>query len=138
MNINNLTPAPWYAHNPDDGCCMNVLCVTNSPVEPDTESGDTTGIIAGTLIQTPMTLGQWHTRWEADAEFIALARNALDVQMRRGWSAQTFKSGYRDEWVIELENGSWLYTNDGKRLTWPDPFTALVQADAWYTDNEGC
>lgn len=130
MDLTKLTPAPWYAHNPDDSSFMNVFCVTNSPHEPDTEIDDTAGIIAGTLIQTPLRLGQWHDNWETDAEFIALARNAFEVMMRRGWG------------LISSHDGTWGVSKPGHlptrliHLRWPDPFTALVEADKWMTEFE--
>ena len=65
-------------------------------------------------------------------KFIALARNAFDVMMRRGWGMHQ----YETEWVIlpdednELPFEAWL-----QRQEFPDPFTALVEADAWYREN---
>lgn len=60
----------------------------------------------------------------ADAHFIAIARNAFDVMMRRGWSVKCFQSG---RWYVD--NGS-EYLNSAD-----DPFTALLEADAWYKAN---
>ncbi len=68
-----------------------------------------------------------------DAEFYVLARNAFDVMMRRGWFVVpnycnrpgTFwrvKTGLAGDLEIEWRE-------------WPDPFTALVEADAWYKAN---
>lgn len=131
LDLSKLTPAPWYAHNPDDRFCMNVFCVTNSPHEPDTENDDTTGVIAGTLLQTPLTLGRWHDNWEADTEFIALARNAFDVMMRRGWSPERMG----DTWVVNDEDGRAFCHPHDQMMRWPDPFTALVEADEWYREN---
>jgi hypothetical protein len=70
-----------------------------------------------------------------DAVFIALARNAFDVQMRREW------------WPVPARNGQWIVRSPDNALdvmegpperdfqTWPDPFTALVEADRWYREN---
>ena len=61
---------------------------------------------------------------ESDADFIALARNAFDVMMRRGWSV------YRDEW------SHWRITYDGADTqSYADPFTALVEADRWHKEH---
>lgn len=76
----------------------------------------------------------------ADAKQCVLARNALDVMMRRGWHAEHWSDG----WGVDATfDGSVDYEDwhkspfalwlDAKR--WPDSFTALVEADKWYKDN---
>lgn len=82
---------------------------------------------------------------EANADFIALARNAFEVMMRRGWTAD--KSSVEGEgWRVMMFGDHFAFTEDGEagtfrsdRITaiphWPDPFTALVEADAWYRAN---
>lgn len=70
-----------------------------------------------------------------DAEFIALARNAFDVMMRRGWEVHHIRVG---QWGVpyvmhEGEFRAWLKL-DPKALA-ADPFTALVEADRWYREN---
>ncbi len=72
-----------------------------------------------------------------DAEFIALARNAFDVMMRRGWIPTRWLS-VSGKWGVFTDTG------DGVPLelqkwpddAWPDPFTALVEADRWLTARE--
>ncbi len=65
----------------------------------------------------------------ADMQFITLARQAFDVLMRRGW------------WPAQRPDNQWIVTErDGQCHTrgsegWADPFTALVEADAWYAAN---
>ena len=105
------TPPPWYAHNPDDESFMNVFCVSNSPSEPDTEDGDTTGIIATTLYQSPRRLGGWHERWAEDAALIAMMRNLLrrllgERQILRAALLSVEWSGWRhisDHWDDAME-----------------------------------
>ena|SRR5215469_17298542 len=77
-------------------------------------------------------------RTEDDAEFIVLARKAFGVMMRRGWKASRDRA-----------DGQWYVSNhqmieacvpfDGTekypRRLFPDPFTALVEADRWYSEN---
>ncbi len=72
---------------------------------------------------------------DANAAFISLARNAFDVLMRRktwrvywDWQFNCFcvedfqgKPCERDEWLA---------------ARWQDPFTALVEADKWLTEQE--
>ncbi len=72
-----------------------------------------------------------------DAEFIALARNAFDVMMRRKWHAEFYVGG---AWCVVTDDGGILYRfrangGDGLRITATDPFTALVEADKWYLEN---
>ncbi len=87
--------------------------------------------------------------WELDADgwcpeadvwenqpFIALARNAYDVMMRRGW------------YPVPVESELWNVCTQGlagklpeefweawRKLRFADPFTALVEADAWYREH---
>jgi hypothetical protein len=64
-------------------------------------------------------------------EFIALARNAFDVMMRRGWSVQRYVGSGPENgmWFVDMkERAVWL-------PCWPDPFTALVEADKSYTEH---
>ncbi len=75
---------------------------------------------------------------EPDTEFIALARNAFDVMMRRGWYS------YKDEkgkWFVSFTGYTgpqslrvFSFSEDG----FADPFTALVEADRWYRENIEC
>lgn len=66
-----------------------------------------------------------------DAKFFTLARNAFDVMMRRGWSVGRKADG---KWRVDVparkpyDGGSWECLAD-------DPFTALVEADAWFKAN---
>jgi hypothetical protein len=68
--------------------------------------------------------------WDQDAaDFTALARNAFDVMIRRGWSAH------------RLDDSRWaVMPYDFVRLGLAhvvanDPYTALVEADKWYIAN---
>ncbi len=75
--------------------------------------------------------------WEnqANAAFIALARNAFDIQMRRGWGVILTPEG----WTISLEGafaGSQKLRDAGWRGWFTDPFTALVEADKWLANVE--
>ena len=70
-------------------------------------------------------------------EFVALARNAFEVIMRRGWGVLPCRSvtGY---WVAKDSEGTPFDAGCRENcptLYWPDPFTALVEADAWYREH---
>ncbi len=69
---------------------------------------------------------------DADAEFIALARNAFDVMLRRGW-------GVERVWDNDLRVYRWYIVTDAPRALregFADPFTALVKADEWMKKQE--
>lgn len=70
----------------------------------------------------------------SDREFIAMARNAFDVMMRRGWQPYRVVNG---NWRVE---DSLQGLNNPIRVAchmeWPDPFTALVAADEWMKKKE--
>lgn len=63
-----------------------------------------------------------------------LAKRALDVMMRRGWGVQPVDIS--DMWWRAMKHGL-----EGDLVpvqftpVWPNPFTALVEADAWYKAN---
>ena len=65
----------------------------------------------------------------AALDFAALARNAFDVMMRRGWGVVKGVDG----WFPALPITGELYAL--RKMRWPDPFTALVEADAWWEKN---
>jgi hypothetical protein len=107
MNLERLSPAPWRVSD------AHGLCVVR-----DDPIGD---------VVADLSVGQWVGN-RADAEFIALARNAFDVMMRRRWHQEPLSNG---KWLVcENRNGDWC---DGP--TCDDPFTALVEADRWYREN---
>jgi hypothetical protein len=92
----------------------------------------------------PENCGGWCD--EADKhenqEFIALARNAFDVMIRRkDWSpihnenpehgGVGWHVAHSDSKVADSASSlGWCFPGP-----WPDPFTALVEADAWYKAN---
>lgn len=79
----------------------------------------------------------------AALEFAALARNAFDVMMRRGWCA--LRDEYADDpsaaWFLYYHRTNFLTREELRLETWraehgfPDPFTALVEAERWYKEN---
>ncbi len=100
IDLSKLTPAPWMDDSGDvlDSGCESLLGGW------DDGSG-------------------WFHNWP-DAAFIALARNAFDVMMRRRMYALPDADG---KWIV-LKGQDW-FRNDC-------PFTALVEADKWLTAKE--
>jgi hypothetical protein len=77
----------------------------------------------------------------ADEQLISLARKAFDVMMRRGWSpCLAEENGPLDEWTLFDSGGCPVISCPGFTVPklWPDPFTALVEADKWFKENVEC
>ena len=116
IDLTKLSPAPWEA----------ILC--GKAEAPDTlkrivQSVDPDGShIAFVFEDSP-----------DNAAFIALARNAFDVMMRRGWTVTKHMQH-------DADHGKWRVLDEWDRSVSPmppsiDPFAALVEADAWYGKN---
>lgn len=68
----------------------------------------------------------------ADAELIALARNALDVMMRREWGVGGASRWWAALPPTECPEKFRRWCDDHY---FPDPFTALIEADHWYREH---
>lgn len=69
-----------------------------------------------------------------DAEKAVLAIAALGVMMRRGWGVMARECNRG--WRVLRQDGAWLWhEKHGDYFVGNDPFTALVEADAWYVAN---
>lgn len=132
MDVSKLTPAPWQ-----------VKPGTFDVQEP------------GEQEDFPCTIAKcWSSSFaptkdiaRTNRDFIILARNAFDVMMRRGWSVSGWRGGSvsGSEWMVVTQPGGHPVDNDwyrenpggasGLQRFWPDPFTALVEADEWYKAN---
>ena len=121
MDMTNLPPAPWQ-------CDERVRCMalySGEKVNCFDDLGETIAYIGwGTLpaFDLPMKRAAW--------EFAALARQAFDVMMRRGWYAQPDS----EKWYV-FGLGSLILQGAKQDGPWPDPFTALVEADRWYVEH---
>lgn len=112
MDFRKLTPAPQVAEWRDGSksFIMTVAGVSNA--------------------------GPWLQCSRDDAEFYALARNAFDVMMRRGWQPYRLKSGQWDVQECDTRECPEPLCENGMPAAWgDDPFTALVEADKWYKEN---
>ena len=80
--------------------------------------------------------GYWLDRTDfANMQFIALARNDLDVQRRRGWHVA--KCIDSDQWYCP-QLAIYLFANPGAiEVAYQDghPVGLLTNADAWYAAN---
>jgi hypothetical protein len=118
LDLSKLTPAPWYNERRfSNGCEIvpRICCEKNA----SRECGRIADLVGAPYLGYESTL--------VNAEFIALARNAFDVMVRRGWSIRKDKLGSR--WhVPEAHRPNYCAAGD-------DPFTALVEADKWYKEN---
>lgn len=134
MDLSKLTPAPWHAGRMDTVSYDGDGTGPYKNVYHDNPKGK---MHLGERLPDTVARGEGDAdECRANAEFIALARNAFDVMMRRGWQ-------------VLLIDGKWHVFDrilpDGKGFGWiggvgayeipADPFTALVEADAWYKAN---
>ena len=107
LDLTKLTPAPWHSTGED---------------------------VLGPPDEQYLLCAQGAT--EADCAFVALARTAFEVMMRRGWYPWREGNG---TWLAWMKHdpvhakiaGEIQYAPDGHA----DPFTALVEADAWWRAN---
>jgi hypothetical protein len=74
------TPGPWHVRTLDDDLAMNLVAVSTAPDSgraerwPDFDHRD---IVAATLVQHPRYVDSGDERWDENAAFIAMAREAV-------------------------------------------------------------
>ncbi len=129
FDLTNLTPMPWYEDLllfigvNEQGCGRGGILLEGMEGEYTAEEVD------------------------ANTKFIVLARSAFDVMMRRGWHPVPLN--YEGEpltlgWIVcsrEGPDSEERCPNVAARFKmpfqqWPDPFTALVEADKWMAEQE--
>ncbi|MEU3849729.1 hypothetical protein [Streptomyces sp. NPDC029554] len=74
------TPGPWFVRNVDDEHAMNLVAVSTGEGTGRTERWpgfDHRELIVATLVQQPRYVDCADERWEENAAFIAMARDAL-------------------------------------------------------------
>lgn len=108
MDLSKLTPAPW-----------------SSVAQMWGDSAVPTGKFVLAHGKTPVAI----FLNEADCDAAALARNAFDVMMRRGWHSRLLPDGRG--WTVDVAQ----CRHYGDKGMFADPFTALVEADRWYAAN---
>lgn len=135
IDLTKLTPAPWHITGfdtiDDDGktrCNSFVVSACDSWLLKAFDEDDLTPL-----------------------EFAAIARNAFDVMIRRKWFPALIPSSQKWDvmFYVDLAEPDWggraisVLAWFGCRILgvptltrhWPDPFTALVEADEWYKKN---
>lgn len=74
------TPGPWFVRNLDDGHAMNLVAVSTAQDTGRAERWpgfDHRELIAATLVQQPRYVDCADERWDENAAFIAMARDAV-------------------------------------------------------------
>ena len=100
MDVSELSLGPWFSHG--------------------------TQLCSGSVFSANVVA---EFKAEADAKHAALARNAFDVMVRRGWFP-----------ISVPGRGMWRCGTRGQHfgvetIEYADPFTALVEADKWYREH---
>ncbi len=120
MDVTKLTPAPWK---------RTMLVIHPGARAPGGPSEEVQVVDAdGLICRCELTRDTYEIE-EANADFIALARNAFDVLLRRGWGVEQVGQ----KWFL-AEHGfpqGMAHLGHG----FDDPFTCLVEADRWYQEN---
>jgi hypothetical protein len=136
MNIDKISPAPWYYGK----CMIGSPDNRHNPMVTAPNSGrNIARLFSTTSTLFGMTSGVViEEEAEANAAFIALGRNAFDVMMRRRWSPVA--SPIAGTWRVDTDDGAYFAygkeDEDGVNpAEFADPFTALVEADRWYREN---
>jgi hypothetical protein len=74
------TPGPWFVRTLDDDHAMNLVAVSTVPDTGRSERWpdfDHREIVAATLVQHPRYVDGGDERWDENAAFIAMAREAV-------------------------------------------------------------
>jgi hypothetical protein len=121
VDLSKLSPAPWSCTG---GRYIGIVAVVDGKRSQIGRSEECADRLSDEVVVTNGT-------------FIALARNAFDVQLRRGWTARRISNG---RWLVQDDCNTPLQQEQSKpgRLDWfeaNDPFSALTTADEWYRTN---
>lgn len=110
FDASKISPAPW------ETCCGGWRVVSGDSRE------------CHVVCDVGTNKASRNPRNAANAEFMAIARNAFDIMMRRQWWVVPHGRFWRvrgdDSRDLDMENDNY-----------PDPFTALIEADKWYREN---
>lgn len=79
------TPGPWFVRHLDDESAMNLVAISTAPDTGETQRWpdfDYQELIAATLVQHPRYVDCADSRWDENAAFIAMAREAVPRLVR--------------------------------------------------------
>lgn len=114
IDLTKLTPAPWFVNEWDRLVVSKERSIIDELRVADAGSN------------APKT----------DMEFIAMARNAFGIMMRRGWISKLDCHG---KWIVsnkEMAEATVDIPDDEYPNRFCDnPFTALVESDKWYREH---
>ena len=114
INFSCLTPAPWVVETIDTFKVIRDEVTGGAMLLPEDDENE---------------------RHIAAMEFAALARNAEDVLIRRGWGIRQSHDG---KWMVmdNVHNLLWHENRQGGYFTgFNHPFKALVESDVWWKEN---
>jgi hypothetical protein len=135
MNLEQLSPNPWKWEKITPSC----ECPEGIYDEGALTLLSDSGVVIQPLGGEGAGGGWWDLQVnEDDAEFITLARNALDVLMNRKYWQVRFNPG-NQKWFVDFHSKRFdtilAREKTGYVHDHLDPFTALVEADRWYKEN---
>ena len=123
LDLKKLTPAPWEWFEENQAHVFEGEQIWRFGVWDARQMP---------ICMTPISGGFCEDK-PTNVEFIAIARNAFDIMLRRGWHSILQDDG---NWlVMEDFHKSLFQTPTLKPFIAADPFTALVEADKWYKEN---
>ena len=104
LDISKLSPAPWHVEDYPSSWPS----ITSGPADDASERRS---------IDDPME--------PFDMAMCAMARNFLDITMRRGWGVIVHPDGWGVDVILPKL----------RLMRWDDPFTAVVEAEKWWVAN---
>lgn len=124
MDLSKLRPAPWHVERFRRSVGKEFFHYYDLTYGPADDPAERFSVLDDSNLESE----------EAALRFAALARNAFDIQMRRGWGVENVDDGWRvNKWDADAE-GSRFYLWVLKQSE-PNPLIALVEAEKWYAAN---
>lgn len=115
IDLSKLTPMPWLPKSSHD-------------IKAGPEDYDAT---IAKFWSSPFSLTPDVA--QENRNFTLLARNAFDVMMRRGWTVMPcYINRPGTFWKVRMLERD----HEIEQKEFPDPFTALVEADLWFKNQE--
>ena len=119
IDLSKLSPSPWY-FTPSTNDNLETFVFN--------EKDEDVPVLSPILINGDTCDANW--------DFIVMARQAFDVMMRREWYA--LPNIWSKKWTVLSSFGVPIIhgNSDSVLFSSADPFSCLVEADEWFTNEE--